>query len=72
LLTQLLKELDPPSIEPLYASLLIIPSQKKLIHLDCSDKGGDSSYVSKIKGKTYECERVNTSSGKIVLPLPEN
>jgi hypothetical protein len=52
--------------------LLIIPSQKKLIHLDCSDKGGDSSYVSKIKGKTYECERVNTSSGKIVLPLPEN
>ncbi len=72
LLTQLLKELDPPSNEPLYASLLIIPSQKKLIHLDCSDKGGDSSYVSKIKGKTYECERVNTSSGKIVLPLPEN
>jgi hypothetical protein len=76
LLTQLIIDQEDKSAGTLYNSLLIVPSKKKLIPLDCNEGPKELAYVSQVNEKTYQCKYITQSGSPAVansktVPLPK-
>ncbi len=67
LLTQLLQE---EGQETMFSSMIVIPSKKKIVHLDCKELEGEIAYVSQITDKDYECKYVNVAKATTKQTLP--
>lgn len=67
LLTQVLTEQGG---EPMFSSILIIPSNRKEVHLDCKEEKGEIAYVNSINNQEYECKYINVAKAPSKMPLP--